>query len=58
MGAYIKTKLSARHVTMIMKRLGFEQRRTSKARGWNVVILTGDDIKNNQRQDAHQSQVV
>ena len=57
-GAYIKTKLSARHVTMIMKRLGFEQRRTSKARGWNVVILTGDDIKNNQRQDAHQSQVV
>ena len=58
MGAYIKTKLSARHVTMIMRRLGFEQRRTSKARGWNVVILTGDDIKNNQRQDAHQSQVV
>ena len=54
-GAYIKSKLSARHVTMIMKRLGFEQRRTSKARGWNVVILTGDDIKNNQRQDAHQA---
>ena len=57
-GAYIKTKLSPRHVTMTMKRLGFEQRRTNKARGWNVVILTGDDIKNNQRQDAHQSQVV
>ena len=57
-GAYIKTKLSPRHVTMTMRRLGFEQRRTSKARGWNVVILTGDDIKNNQRQDAHQSQVI
>ena len=57
-GAYIKTKLSPRHVTMTMKRLGFEQRRTNKARGWNVVILTGNDIKNNQRQDAHQSQVV
>ena len=57
-GAYIKTKLSPRHVTMTMKRLGFEQRRTNKARGWNVIILTGDDIKNNQRQDAHQSQVV
>ena len=57
-GAYIKTKLSPRHVTMTMKRLGFEQRRTSKARGWNVVILTGDDIKSNQRQDAHQSQVI
>ena len=54
-GSYIKTQLSPRHITMIMKRLGFEQRRTSKARGWNVVILTGDDIKNNQRQDAHQS---
>ena len=57
-GAYIKTKLSPRHVTMTMKRLGFEQRRTMKARGWNVIVLTGDDIKNNQRQDAHQSQVV
>ncbi len=57
-GAYIKTKLSPRHVTMTMKRLGFEQRRTMKARGWNAVILTGDEIKSNQRQDAHQSQVV
>ena len=57
-GAYIKTKLSPRHVTMTMKRLGFEQRRTHTSRGWNAVILSGDEIKNNQRQAAHQSQVI
>ena len=32
-------------------------RRTKSARGWNVVILTGDDIKNAQRQNARLSDV-
>ena len=56
-GVYIKAQLSPRHITMIMKRLGFEQRRTNTARGWNVVFLTGDEIKSNQRQNAHQSRL-
>ena len=54
-GAYIKTQLSPRHITMTMKRLGFEQRRTHTSRGWNVIFLTGDEIKNKQRQEAHNS---
>ena len=56
-GVYIKAQLSPRHITMVMKRLGFEQRRTNTARGWNVVFLTGDEIKSNQRQNAHQSRL-
>ena len=54
-GLSVRTNLQPRHVAIVMKRLGFEQRRTRVARGWNVVILTGDEIKNNQRQNAHQS---
>ena len=38
-----------------MERLGFEQRKIRGQRGWNVVFLTGDDIKNNQRTNARES---
>ena len=51
-GMYVKCQLSPKRVSYAMRRLGFEQRRTKSARGWNAVILTGDDIKNNQRQNA------
>lgn len=42
-------------VTFAMNRLGFEQRHTHAARGWNVIILTGNDIKEAQRLNAHRS---
>ena len=54
-GMYVKCPLSPKRVAFAMRRLGFEQRRTKSARGWNAVILTGDDIKNNQRQNARMS---
>ena len=54
-GMYVKRPLSAKRVAFAMRRLGFEQRRTKSARGWNVVLLTGDDIKNAQRQNARMS---
>ena len=56
-GMYVKCPLSPKRVAFAMRRLGFEQRRTKSARGWNVVILTGDDIKNAQRQNARLSDV-
>ena len=56
-GMYVKCQLSPKRVSYAMRRLGFEQRRTKSARGWNAVILTGDDIKNNQRQNARISDV-
>ena len=54
-GQYIRTRLNARKVKRAMERLGFEQRKIRGQRGWNVVFLTGDDIKNNQRTDARES---
>jgi len=56
-GMYVKCPLSPKRVAFAMRRLGFEQRRTKSARGWNAVILTGDDIKNAQRQNACLSDV-
>ena len=56
-GMYVKCPLSPKRVAFAMRRLGFEQRRTKSARGWNAVILTGDDIKNAQRQNARLSDV-
>jgi hypothetical protein len=41
-GMYVKCPLSPKRVAFAMRRLGFEQRRTKSARGWNAVILTGD----------------
>ena len=54
-GASVKRPLSAKKVALCMNRLGFEQRRTHAARGWNVIILTGNDIKETQRLNAHRS---
>jgi len=38
-----------------MNRLGFEARRIRNVRGWNVVILMGNDIKEDQRLNAHRN---
>ena len=54
-GGAVKRPLSAKKVALCMNRLGFEQRRTKYSRGWNVVILTGNDIKEEQRLNAHRS---
>ena len=54
-GGAVKRPLSAKKVALCMNRLGFEQRRVLNTRGWNVVILTGDQIKEQQRMDAHRS---
>ncbi len=54
-GGAVKRPLSAKKVALCMNRLGFEQRRTHAARGWNVIILTGNDIKETQRLNAHRS---
>ena len=42
-------------VALCMNRLDFEQRRTKYSRGWNTIILTGNDIKEDQRLNAHRS---
>ena len=54
-GMYVHSRLSAKKVALCMNRLGFEQRRTKYSRGWNVIILTGNDIKEDQRLNAHRS---
>ena len=54
-GASVKRPLSAKKVALCMNRLGFEARRIRNVRGWNVVILTGNDIKEEQRLNAHRS---
>ena len=54
-GGAVKRPLSAKKVALCMNRLGFEQRRTKYSRGWNVIILTGNDIKEDQRLNAHRS---
>ncbi len=54
-GGAVKRPLSAKKVALCMNRLGFEQRRTKYSRGWNAIILTGNDIKEDQRLNAHRS---
>ena len=54
-GGSVKRPLSAKKIALCMNRLGFEQRRTHAARGWNAIILTGNDIKEAQRLNAHRS---
>ena len=46
---------STKNFALCMNRLGFEARRIRNVRGWNVVILTGNDIKEEQRLNAHRS---
>ena len=54
-GTSVRVSLSPKRIAMAMQRLGYEQRRVMNTRGWNVVILTGDQIKEQQRMDAHRS---
>ena len=54
-GASVKRPLSPKKVAFAMNRLGFEARRIRNVRGWNVIILTGNDIKEEQRLNAHRS---
>ena len=56
-GTSVRMSLSPKRIAMAMLRLGYEQRRVMNTRGWNVVILTGDQIKEQQRMDAHRSSV-
>ena len=54
-GGAVRVTLSPKRIAIAMHRLGYEQRRVLNTRGWNVVILTGDQIKEQQRMDAHRS---
>ena len=56
-GTSVRVSLSPKRIAMAMLRLGYEQRRVMNTRGWNVVILTGDQIKEQQRMDAHRSSI-
>ncbi|MBE6282871.1 MAG: hypothetical protein E7098_00815 [Mediterranea massiliensis] len=53
--SYIKTPLLSKNIAFAMNKLGFERRRTYLARGWNVVILNGEEIKIRQRRQALES---
>ena len=53
----MRVSLSPKRIAMAMQRLGYEQRRVMNTRGWDVVILTGEQIKEQQRMDAHRSSV-
>lgn len=53
----IKIPLLAKNIAYAMNRLGYPVRRIHNVRGWNVVILSGDDIKNNQKLHALESMV-
>ena len=48
-GMYVKCPLSPKRVAFAMNRLGYRQRRVGGVRGYNVIILTGNDIKEQQR---------
>ena len=54
-GGSVKRPLQPKRVAFAMNRMGYKQRRVSGIRGWNVVILTGDKIKEEQRLNAHRS---
>ena len=54
-GMYVKCQLSPKRVAFAMNRLGYRQRRVGGVRGYNVIILTGNDIKEQQRLNARNS---
>ncbi len=54
-GMYVKRPLSPKRVAFAMNRLGYRQRRVGGVRGYNVIILTGNDIKEQQRFKARNS---
>ena len=53
---YIKTPLATRNIAIAMNKMGFEKRRFRRIRGWNVVILSGEEIKNQQKLHAIESE--
>ena len=54
-GMYVKCQLSPKRIAYAMNRLGYRQRRVGGVRGYNVIILTGDKIKEQQRLNARES---
>ena len=56
-GMYVKCQLSPKRVAFAMNRLGYRQRRVGGVRGYNVIILTGNDIKEQQRLNARESTI-
>lgn len=56
-GSSIRQSLSPRRIAFAMNNLGFAPRRLGNLRGWVAVILTGDQIKADQRSNAVNSQV-
>lgn len=52
-GHSVRVSLDRRKVARAMRKLGFTNKRTARANGWIAVILTGDEIKNQQRLDAY-----
>ncbi|MBR4041793.1 MAG: hypothetical protein IKJ09_05765 [Bacteroidaceae bacterium] len=52
-GHSVRVSLDRRKVARAMHKLGFVNKRRAHANGWIAVILTGDEIKNRQRLDAH-----
>ena len=56
-GMYMKCPLSPKRVAFAMNRLGYRQRRVGGVRGYNVIILTGNNIKEQQRLNARESTI-
>ncbi len=56
-GSSIRQSLSPRRIAFAMNHLGFAPRRIGNLRGWVAVVLTGDQIKADQRSNAVNSQL-
>ena len=50
-----RVSIRPREIYMWMNRLGYAQCRAGNLRGWNVIVLTGNDIHDNHRLNAHRS---
>ena len=51
-----RVTIRPRDIYVWMNRLGYKQCRAGNLRGWNVIVLTGNDIHDNHRLNAHRSQ--
>ena len=52
-----RVTIRPRDIYVWMNRLGYKQCRVGNLRGWNVIVLTGNDIHDNHRINAHRSQL-
>lgn len=50
-----RVQIRPRDISICMNRLGYVQCRVGNLRGWNVVPLTGNDIHDNHKLNAHRS---